>query len=162
MSAKFYALGASQAWLDQRDDELRAAADGYVDDVPQNIVLPSVTDSPAYKALLRTIELLREQNAALVEENRQLKSSAPAKEKKPRDTNPDKPRRRKPAEVQHTPEGDYYPTKLVAEMKGMNQSNISRQRYKLGINVKYFGGVQHIHADDLKKIEKSEKAKRKR
>lgn len=156
-------MGVSEKWLDQRDDELRAAADGYVDDVPEIQVLPSVIDSPTYQALLRTVTQLRRQVEDLAEENERLRAQRSAQPKKPRDTDPDKkPRRRRAAEVQHTPDGDYYPIRLVAEQKGMNQSSVSRQRFKLGINAKYFGGIQHIHADDLSKINKSEKAKRKR
>ena len=140
------AFGASDKWIEKRDAELAAEREHPA------LSTAVIRNSEPYRALQRVCD----EQAAEIERLQKLLDQYRSKgSKSKRSTSTGEPHGRRAArEIQHTPDGDYYPITLVCELKDLHQSNVSRQRHQLGINVRYFSGIQHIHADDLHKIQK--------
>lgn len=148
-ATKVMPFGVSEKWMQQRDEQIAAEREQPA------LSTAVIRNSEPYKALQRVCD----EQAAEIERLQKLLDQYSAKgSKSKRSTSTGAPQGRRAArEIQYTPEGAFYPITLVCELKDLHQSNVSRQRHQLGINVRYFSGIQHIHADDLHKIQKKHK-----
>lgn len=144
MKTQFYPFGASQAWMDQRDDELAAA------DVPQTVALPGVIDSATYETMIRTITQLRRQVEDLAEENEILRAqqSAQKKPRKPAEKKSNRGRMKLPP-VRTIRGAKFYSEAHVAEILKVNQSTVGRRAAHNGVVADTSEGGKYYPASQL-------------
>jgi hypothetical protein len=129
MVAKAMPFGVSQKWIDQRDDEIKAAK----------------AAKPTYEELERLVAQLRAQLA-------QRQPAKPATRKQSFGTIS---RGRQRAESTVMRKGfTYYSMAHVAQLSGLDVSSVSRQLRKLGIKTEVIGGIQYIPASQASNIKK--------
>lgn len=140
-------FGVSNDWLDQRDDELRERQ------LEEIAPASMVRNSPLYQAQVNLVKHLQRQLAEANERIKQLESGVPAKKgKKPRNYENGKPGRPIAASVEIVEGVRYFSLRYVAELRGINQSNVSRQVTKSGIKPKVIGGIYYIPAAQAENI----------